>query len=832
MGGEEGKGGARTPLGVCSPCQPFKLPFNSPLPRSWASGGGGGVRKRRSLGGNEKGITRQGEGLGGGRGEGTTTPTRCPIRPLARATHSTLQAIQDNHRQCEQMNPQATSTSHPTPPSLPQARAVQSALKALQDNDRPCQQSNAPRSRWRRGGRRQSGGERAADAGQVSVSVLLPSSQPGSGPELPHSSHPPPTPTSHTLPTLEAQPLPTPQFQAPPTPKSHSLPIPESHPPPTPELLPPSHPTVAGWLSRLRREVGPNSPTWSCAHAALARMAQPIPVGGTAGRKRRRRTGSASAGAAGGGAGPEEGGRNLASGVDAQAAGRSGDTGAAPTAGGASVDAVSGSASGDAILESASGDAILGSDALLLIATEYAMLHLGRRKWRAKRWGLPTEGGAGAAGTAGGGNATGDGGGDAARMPASVLRNSMAAQRSETSLEGGIGDGCSGGSCSSADGCGSDADSDTSEAGVGGSEGSPSCDEACVVASKRRAGAVQQNVQAFPPAHAMEEEEEEEEEYETEKGRGKVGPAGHASSQTCVGETDFHQCGKVAPCVREDVADCARGGGSASAPPGAVSLHVSIRPSCAAAPILSTRLRRPVPSAPGSSPPGGICHLEGADLGSRLLPWQGFLQLQHTPQPVLNGAHPSPPVFGAAHPPSAVANDVRSPPPVFNGVSPTCSSAAAATASCSVHTHLLAVPPTAGLSGASALRAVGRWGESLVYSYLLATLPPTRRVEWLNLEGETRAPFDLKVTDRRVGGAGAGGVGGGGDGGGGGGGAGELSCGESHRAPTGRGGGGESGFWAGGVGPSAGRHGTVFIEVKTTRYYDNNVFELSWGEWE
>ena len=38
------------------------------------------------------------------------------------------------------------------------------------------------------------------------------------------------------------------------------------------------------------------------------------------------------------------------------------------------------------------------------------------------------------------------------------------------------------------------------------------------------------------------------------------------------------------------------------------------------------------------------------------------------------------------------------------------------------------------------LAAVGRWGEALVYNLLLATLPPSRRVDWLNQEAETRAP--------------------------------------------------------------------------------------------
>jgi len=43
---------------------------------------------------------------------------------------------------------------------------------------------------------------------------------------------------------------------------------------------------------------------------------------------------------------------------------------------------------------------------------------------------------------------------------------------------------------------------------------------------------------------------------------------------------------------------------------------------------------------------------------------------------------------------------------------------------------------------------VGRWGEALVHNYLLATLPPHRRVEWLNETDETKAPYDLKISER------------------------------------------------------------------------------------
>lgn len=58
--------------------------------------------------------------------------------------------------------------------------------------------------------------------------------------------------------------------------------------------------------------------------------------------------------------------------------------------------------------------------------------------------------------------------------------------------------------------------------------------------------------------------------------------------------------------------------------------------------------------------------------------------------------------------------------------------------------HLALAPPALDVTDS---RAVGRWGEALVYAYLVAT---TRNavVEWVNEVGETRAPYDIVVTDR------------------------------------------------------------------------------------
>ena len=76
-------------------------------------------------------------------------------------------------------------------------------------------------------------------------------------------------------------------------------------------------------------------------------------------------------------------------------------------------------------------------------------------------------------------------------------------------------------------------------------------------------------------------------------------------------------------------------------------------------------------------------------------------------------------------------------------------------------------------------RAVGRWGEALVYHYLLATFPARENnvVEWLNADEETNCFYDIKVTDIKTG----------------------L---------------------------------VTFVEVKSTRFDDKNAFEISPWEWD
>ena len=76
-------------------------------------------------------------------------------------------------------------------------------------------------------------------------------------------------------------------------------------------------------------------------------------------------------------------------------------------------------------------------------------------------------------------------------------------------------------------------------------------------------------------------------------------------------------------------------------------------------------------------------------------------------------------------------------------------------------------------------RAVGRWGEALVYNYLIATFPARENhvVEWLNAEQETNSFYDIKVTN--------------------------VSTGI-----------------------------VTFVEVKSTRFDDKNAFEISPWEWD
>jgi hypothetical protein len=109
-------------------------------------------------------------------------------------------------------------------------------------------------------------------------------------------------------------------------------------------------------------------------------------------------------------------------------------------------------------------------------------------------------------------------------------------------------------------------------------------------------------------------------------------------------------------------------------------------------------------------------------------------------------------------------------------------------------------------------REAGRWGEALVYQYLLAHSARGSAVQWLNQVEESRAAYDFIVT-----GPGAG--------------AEEsaiVSASSMHYAAADH---PDRGL-ATSAGSSIGRARTEYIEVKTTRFADRNVFEISPNEWQ
>ena len=90
------------------------------------------------------------------------------------------------------------------------------------------------------------------------------------------------------------------------------------------------------------------------------------------------------------------------------------------------------------------------------------------------------------------------------------------------------------------------------------------------------------------------------------------------------------------------------------------------------------------------------------------------------------------------------------------------------------------------------LRAVGRWGESLVYQYLRQSLSSSSTVEWLNIKEESRAGYDIIIQQpmKVING-------------------GRIVYNQSTQLSK-----------------------TTFVEVKTTRFDDLNTFEISLWEWQ
>ena len=91
------------------------------------------------------------------------------------------------------------------------------------------------------------------------------------------------------------------------------------------------------------------------------------------------------------------------------------------------------------------------------------------------------------------------------------------------------------------------------------------------------------------------------------------------------------------------------------------------------------------------------------------------------------------------------------------------------------------------------LRAVGRWGESLVYQYLLFQYPD-RTVTWLNEQEETNASYDLKLERKHNNYHN------------------KNNCQSQQQVVSGA--------------------RTIFVEVKATQFSDKNVFQISKCEWD
>lgn len=466
------------------------------------------------------------------------------------------------------------------------------------------------------------------------------------------------------------------------------------------ELLPPSNPRVAAWLSSLRVAVGANAPTWSAALAAIRGLRRPRPSEERAGKKRRRREGRMHA-------------EDRISNVD---------------------DTV-----GDVITD----------ETLLLIATEYAMLQLGRSRWRAKRWATSQ----------------------------AEKATDCGAMAESTSSESGSESGSGEKSEFTSNERTSDAvDAESGEgADVKGVENAPDSVDPVRLTPLASAAIVQSTV-AGQCASAIGSGEicagAAVVTQSSGNTRSNTDPTSAAESTTCA-----RACGAAAPAGSGDSMRSSNISDSeeVSQIERSVTTHVSVRPVDAAAAPLSARMHRPVAAlAYGKScshdAAAGVSHLAGAQLGERLMPWCGTLRLPHS-QPLGVALQAG---QGSGHSPKR----------------------GGATKAADVD-----------------LKAVGRWGEALVYAYLLASLPPTRRVEWLNLDEETRAPYDLKITDRHTGRAS------------------DPSSLPGH-ACSGEACGMAPRCDAGVPSLAGGGRGTVFVEVKTTRFYDNNVFEISWAEWE
>jgi hypothetical protein len=111
-------------------------------------------------------------------------------------------------------------------------------------------------------------------------------------------------------------------------------------------------------------------------------------------------------------------------------------------------------------------------------------------------------------------------------------------------------------------------------------------------------------------------------------------------------------------------------------------------------------------------------------------------------------------------------------------------------------------------------RAAGRWGEALVHQYLLSHRSAGSTVQWLNENEESRAAYDFTVTTPTGLQATL------------------LRASHLHNSSSDPGSCSTSTMYSSSYADRGGPARTEYIEVKTTRFADRNVFEVSPFEWQ
>ena len=468
--------------------------------------------------------------------------------------------------------------------------------------------------------------------------------------------------------------------------------------PGVPKLRPPNEPTLARVVTTCRTLIGSGyAPTWTAMRAVVERMATPEAPKGARKVRRSSRVGGGDGDGGGGGGG----GGNV--GAPLPAAGGACDEGQAETC-------------------------VLNRDALLLLATEYLMLHAARSKWRARKFEQPAE----KAAETGGAAAT------------------SASDSSDDSSDD-----------SSSDSDDSDDSDDSGDSGEAEPEGRDEHEqqrpEGRAASAEGRGDESQSDAAADAKVSSS-----------SARRRKRRRGGGEAAS-----EVEVEAASQQADMTASGAAEAAAGAeaeAAAEQPALAAEQRTAAQPAAHACDPNEIELDEDTPTgaAAASSVSDGRRPLDG---GSTTTQAHALRVTVDVSRRANTAVAPLPHRLASGR--SATADGAR-------GVDP----AALAAGGCLPWSGALAVTEPLDTSDH---RSVGRWGEALVYNYLLSTLPASRSVAWLNAKEETCAPYDLTVTER---------------------------------------GGGAAHAKGGGATP------TVFIEVKSTRYADNNVFELSYFEWE